>query len=217
MVGHARRILAAHDEAWQDISGSVSESRIRIGMTQDFADSDLPTHLNTFARLHSRVRIDLRVGKSSELVNDFSAGRIDLLLVMRLKTELDEIVAIKEPMIWLCVRNGLFSEKDEIPLALLDPPCTFRDAAVSALETGGRPYRFAATSSSLSGVRAAVHAGLAITVRTARWVGNEIDHAPGYLKLPPLPDAEFCVRVKHDASEATFHLADVISKGISHR
>jgi DNA-binding transcriptional LysR family regulator len=54
-----------------------------------------------------------------------------------------------------------------LPLAILAPPCRFRDAALAALEREGRPYRVALETPSLSALRAAVEAGLAVTCRTA--------------------------------------------------
>jgi DNA-binding transcriptional LysR family regulator len=67
LVSHARRILAANNEAWLSITGAAADGRIGLGVTQDFADTDLPGLLNLFARSHPRIRIDLRVGRSSEL------------------------------------------------------------------------------------------------------------------------------------------------------
>jgi hypothetical protein len=37
-----------------------------------------------------------------------------------------------------------------LPLAILAPPCRFRDAALAALEREGRPYRVALETPSLS-------------------------------------------------------------------
>ena len=37
LVGHARRILAAHRDAWLSLKGARAEGRVSIGTTQDFA------------------------------------------------------------------------------------------------------------------------------------------------------------------------------------
>src|SRR3954470_3962108 len=42
LVGHARRILAVHREAWLALKGARADGRIAIGTTQDFADIGLP-------------------------------------------------------------------------------------------------------------------------------------------------------------------------------
>ena len=214
LVGHARRILAANNEAWLSITGAAADGRVAIGVTQDFADTDLPALLNLFARSHPRVRIDLRVGRSSELVEQLKEGRVDVLISMRQAATPDELAFIVEPMCWLMARDGLVGPSDEIPLAVLDPPCGFRDAALQALEKLGKPYRLAATSPSLSGLRAAVRAGIAVTARTARWMGPEIVEVPPHLRLPQLPKAEFSIRVRQGSDEATLRLANVLAEGL---
>jgi len=101
-----------------------------------------------------------------------------------------------------------------VPLAVLDPPCGFRDAALRALEKSGHSYRLAATSASLAGLRAAVRAGIALTARTARWKGLDIVIAPSNLQLPKLPKAEFSIRVHSQSSDAARRLADILAQGL---
>lgn len=213
-VGHARRILAAQNEAWLSVSGAIADGRIGIGMTQDFADTELAAHLNTFARSHPRVRVDLRVGRTVDLSDDLTDGSIDLLVAMRTAVAPDEVKVIREPMHWLCAENGLVGQDHELPVALLDPPCTFREAALKALETNNKRYRIAATSQSLAGLWTAVRAGIAVTVRTSRSIAEGITRAPSHLKLPKLPEAEFCIRLREDAEDPAHRLAEVLAHGL---
>jgi DNA-binding transcriptional LysR family regulator len=142
-------------------------------------------------------------------------GSVDVIISMRQAVTSNELAIIVEPMCWLMARDGLVGPSDEIPLAVLDPPCGFRDAALQALEKLDKPYRLSATSPSLSGVRAAVRAGIAVTVRTARWMGRDIVEAPTHLRLPTLPNAEFSIRVRQGSDDATFRLADVLAEGLA--
>lgn len=215
LVGHARRILAANREAWLSVAGAAADGQIGLGMTQDFTGNELPAILNQFARTHPRMRIDLRVGRTVELCEDLRANRIDVLVALRRAVEQDEVAVKRAPMRWLCAEDGLVgSTQDELPLAVLDPPCGFRDAALKALDAEARPYRIAASSPSLAGLTAAVRAGIAVTVRTGRWIGAGIAAAPKDLALPGLPDAEFSIRVRQDADEPAHRLAAVIVSGL---
>jgi DNA-binding transcriptional LysR family regulator len=214
LVGHARRILAANSEAWLSLTGAAADGRVGLGLTQDFADADLPGLLNVFARSHPRVRIDLRVGRSSELSEQFKDGRIDVLIAMRREPGRDEIAVLREPMCWLAAQGGIAGASEELPLALLDPPCGFREAALHALEKEGRRFRIAATSPSLAGLRAAVRAGLAVTVRTSRWAGDGIAKAPARLRLPKLPQAEFSMRIRAGTNAAAETLAGLLAEGM---
>ncbi|RWC65782.1 MAG: LysR family transcriptional regulator, partial [Mesorhizobium sp.] len=178
LVGHARRILAVQREAWLALKGARAAGRVAIGTTQDFADSGLPDLLRAFASSHPRVRIELRVGRSAELAQALQAGSLDLAIVMRQTAVPDEVGVLREPMIWLCSSKGLASRQEELPLALLDPYCGFREAAFAALDAAGRRYRIAAGSASLAGLRTAVNAGVALTLRTPRFAHSGIVEAP---------------------------------------
>jgi DNA-binding transcriptional LysR family regulator len=116
-------------------------------------------------------------------------------------------------MLWLSAPEGLVGTSDDIPLALLDPPCGFRDAAISTLDQAERRYRITAASTSLAGLLVAVRAGIAVTVRTARWIEPGLVRAPSRLDLPPLPKAEFSLRVRGDAEPAARRLASILAEG----
>lgn len=215
LVGHARRILDLHRTALLSLKGARAEGRLTVATTQDFAEHGLAPLLRLFAGTHARLRLNLRVGRSGELSNAFEAGDIDVLIAMRLKPSADEVAVLREPMIWLAAADGLMRADGEVPLALLDPPCGFRDAALTALERAGRRYRVAATSQSLSGLRAAVGAGVALTARTARWIGPGIAPGPAELGLPDLGEAVFSIRVRPDAPPSAQDLGNLMADGLA--
>jgi hypothetical protein len=117
-------------------------------------------------------------------------------------------------MLWLGTSQGLAVAQAELPLAVLDPPCGFRSAAIAALDSAHRPYRIAASSATLSGLRAAVRGGIAITLRTARWIGDGIVDVSRTLSLPPVSNAEFSVRLRNDADAAAVALADLLCESL---
>lgn len=215
LVGHARRILAAHREAWLALKGARAAGRVAIGTTQDFADSGLPDLLRAFATSHPRVRIELRVGRSAELAQALQAGSLDLAIVMRQAAAPDEVGVLREPMMWLCSGKGLAWRQEELPLALLDPYCGFREAALAALDAAGRRYRIAAGSASLAGLRTAVNAGVALTLRTPRFAHSGIVEAPRELGLPPVPMAEFAIRLRAGADASASDLAALLGGNLA--
>ncbi|RVD39179.1 LysR family transcriptional regulator [Mesorhizobium sp. M8A.F.Ca.ET.023.02.2.1] len=215
LVGHARRILAVQREAWLALKGARAAGRVAIGTTQDFADSGLPDLLRAFASSHPRVRIELRVGRSAELAQALQAGSLDLAIVMRQTAVPDEVGVLREPMIWLCSSKGLASRQEELPLALLDPYCGFREAAFAALDAAGRRYRIAAGSASLAGLRTAVNAGVALTLRTPRFAHSGIVEAPRELGLPQVPMAEFAIRLRAGADASAGDLAALLGDNLA--
>src|SRR5262249_4865513 len=148
-----------------------------------------------FAVSHPRVRIELRVGRSQELAAALQAGQLDIAILMRHAPSPDEVALISEPMLWLCSGKGLATRQDPVPLALLDPDRGLRAAALTALDAAGRRYRIAAGSAGLAGLRTAVNAGIALTPRTRRFAHSGIVEAPYELDLPPLPIADFAIRL----------------------
>lgn len=216
LVGHARRILAAHRDAWLSLKGAKADGRVALGSTQDFSDSALSDLLRVFARTHPRVRLDLRIGRTQELTAAFEQGAIDILIAMRQAAVTHEIAVLRDQMLWLGAAQGLINVDEEVPLALLDPPCGFRSAAIAALDAAGRRYRVAATSPSLSGLLAAMRSGIALTPRTRRSIDAGIVEAPASLALPRLPAAEFSLRLRPDAAPAAAELATLLAEGLAH-
>lgn len=210
LVVHARRILDANRDAWLSLAGASADGAVVLGVTQDFAARDLPALLRHFARSHPRVGLDLRVGRTGDLVSQFEEGAIDVLVVMRHAAAADDIGVIREAMIWLGARDGLVLAQPDLPLALLDAPCGFRAAAIATLEAARRPYRIAATSGSLSGLCAAVRGGIAITLRTRRLLDEGMVEAAAALDLPAPPMSTFAVRLRADAGKAARVLAELL-------
>lgn len=212
LVGHARRILSAHREALLSLKGARADGHVAIGSTQDFAERGLPEIIRLFATAYPRLRLDLRIGRSAELAGAFERGEIDIAIAMRGTPGDDERAVICEPMVWLGMAECLQRSGGEVPLALLDPPCGFRSAAISALNAADRRYRIAATSASLSGLAAAVRSGIAVTARTKRLKGEGIAQLLGDFGLPNLPEAEFALRLRPDASAPAVDLADLLAE-----
>jgi DNA-binding transcriptional LysR family regulator len=103
------------------------------------------------------------------------------------------------------------AERPVLPVALLEPPCIFRAAAVRALEAAGRPFRIAVETASLSGVRAAVQAGLAMTCRNPLFIDPEQMTVLRGDGLPPLPKMCFALYLEPQASPAAQHLAALMT------
>ncbi len=66
-------------------------------------------------------------------------------------------------------------------------------------------------SASLSGVRAAVQAGLAVTCRNALFIDPELATVLQGSGLPALPGMGFALHVHHQASGAAQHLATLVA------
>ena len=209
LVPLARRILAAEREAWLAVRGSGAAGQIRFGATQDFAEGVLTPLLRSFAEHYGRVRLELRIGRSGELTTAFDRSDLDLVLTLAQEGESDVVNVAREPMIWVGAPE--FAVPEDVPLALLDPPCGFRAAALAAFETSGRRHHIAATSASLAGLTPAIAAGLAVSARTRHVLRRGIVRVEG---LPPLPEARFSLRMRPSAGRAVQDFAALLTAAL---
>lgn len=182
LLGYAREILTTNDRAVVALNGDHLAGPVRVGLVQDFAETLLCGVLARFARLNPEVQLQVRVGGSQELLEWLHSDRLDAVLCMG---PADDIAAIRiAPMIWLgepaLVRQAI------LPVAILERPCRFRDAAIASLEAGGRAYRVVLETPSLSVLRAAVDSGLGLTCRT-RIFSERRAEDEGAGSLPDLP------------------------------
>lgn len=188
LLGYARRLLELNDEAANAVRGAELEGAVRIGLQEDFGESLLAKVLGDFARSHPRVRVEAHVVRNAELLQLVNQGRLDLALAWDYERNMPNSEFLGEiPMCW--IESGTGNSPDlppaePLPLVMFETPCMMRSAATTALDRAGLPWRIAFTSVSLSGLWAAVSAGLGVTVRTR--VG-----LPDYLRvrddLPALP------------------------------
>ena len=187
-----RRMLALNDQLLGDLQPDVSGVTIRLGLPQDVAERWLPTALARFARLQPRAQLSLRVERNIHLKELLAGGAIDLAVTFDPEPGRPDPEEVLLPVRWLAARGFRWKSEDPLPLVLFEPPCTFRRLGLEALDRGRVPWRVAFTSPSLSGLWAAVSAGIGVTVRT------ELGSPPAVVpvvdrRLPTLPSMAFRV------------------------
>ncbi|HEV7255398.1 MAG TPA: LysR substrate-binding domain-containing protein [Mesorhizobium sp.] len=192
----ARRIVGLNDETIQAFRSGGEVRPLRVGLTQDFAESALPDVLRRFSLEHPTAELSLRIDRSAHLLASLHAGEIDLAVAVRRDDPLARDVLVETRMAWIGREGETPDVELPVPLALFEAPCTFRSVAIDALAAAGRDYRIGFTSPSLAGLRSAVLAGLGITVRTRLLL------APGLAAiadgLPRLPDIAFSLYARSD-------------------
>jgi DNA-binding transcriptional LysR family regulator len=99
-----------------------------------------------------------------------------------------------------------------LPLAVLELPCRFREAATRALEDAGRPYRIAVETPNLTTLRAAVQAGLGITCRTHLFLRDQPLEEP---ELPSLPKVACILQTAGALTGAPHRLAELARETVA--
>jgi DNA-binding transcriptional LysR family regulator len=182
-----RRILATNDELLDTIRGASLAGNVRLGFSQDFAETVLPSVLSQFSQLYPLVQMEVRIEGNAALVDAVEKGQLDLALAIgHAHRPTAEILGELE-LVWIAGRA--FSRRDDqpLPLVLLGPQCAFRKEATEKLDHSKIPWRIAAVSPSLAGLWASAIGGLGITARSALGLPGKLTWGKEIFDLPALP------------------------------
>ena len=152
------------------------------------------------------VKLEVQTGVSVEFIGQLDAGRLDVAFAKRpLGTSKGPLVC-REPPIWAAADTFDFVPGAALPLALYRERSVSREA-LAALQDSDPTWEIIYTSPSLTGVRAAALAGLAITPLPASAVIAGLRVLGAEEGLPRLPDLEFAIYEKTRPDEAAVALA----------
>jgi DNA-binding transcriptional LysR family regulator len=182
MVGLARAILDSNDRAMSFFASSELRGRLRFGAGEDFALSRLAEVLREFQTTHPRVELELTIDLSAVVHKKLAGRQLDLVLAKRLPGEAAGELVWRDQLVWVGSDATHLEPGQPVPLVVYPPPSITRIHALRTLDESGVARRIACTSSSLSGVQAAVLAGLGVTVYASSLI------PAGLRPLAGLPD-----------------------------
>lgn len=191
LLDHARAILDSHTRLQQHLSAAPLRGRLRLGASEDFVFSALPDVLAAFVRRHPDVDLELSAGLSSDLSEDFDAGRLDLIFIKRHGGTPRGKVVWEESLAWAAQPEFRLEIKAPLPLLFYPPPSVTRACALGALEKARLRWRVAFTSASLAGLTAAARAGIGLMPHSARLLPPGLAIVAPRDGLPELPAIRF--------------------------
>ncbi|QIO35963.1 LysR substrate-binding domain-containing protein [Bradyrhizobium sp. 1(2017)] len=188
----ARRLLDLNDDVIRSLQAPQTKGRLRVGICEDFVPLQLSRLLARFLRLHPGVQLDVNTSLTHDLLREFEAGHLDLVIATKEFKARGRIIW-REPMVWFAASDFRLDLDRPLPLVLLRPPCSYRDLMFTTLDGARQAWVTACTVSSLTGVQAAVAGGLGITLLGRSFVqeGMQIIDVPEH--WPPLPMTEIVV------------------------
>ncbi|MCW2475897.1 LysR family transcriptional regulator [Candidatus Symbiopectobacterium sp. NZEC151] len=211
-LGYARKILQFNDEACTSLMYSDMLGTLAIGACEDTADNILPTLLHRVTTLFPKLTIDVSVKPSPELHSMLEKKAIDLAITTMSSDSAEQILLRTSPTMWYCAADYRFRQDEPVSLVLLDEPSNFRALAITLLNEAGIPWRIAYVASTLPAVRAAVKAGLGVTVRTVEMMNPELRVLGTADGLPVLPDTQYflCKRLQESntLADAIFNVVE---------
>ncbi|MGX4807505.1 LysR family transcriptional regulator [Bradyrhizobium guangdongense] len=213
LLSYARRLLTLAEEARDVLREPDSEGAIRLGIPEDFAAYRLAKLLGAFSRSHPSLRLDVRADQSKHLARDLERGELDLALYKREAGAKDAIAVWPERVHWVTSKSHPVDvDAPSVPLIGFPLGCIYRAGAIHALESAGRAWHTAYTSSSLAGIQAAVAAGMGLAILSEMSI--QADHRVLTVKdgFAPINRTEVALMAAPGASPATLRLADRLAE-----
>jgi DNA-binding transcriptional LysR family regulator len=213
LLSYARRLLALAEEARDVVARPKSEGAVRLGVPEDFAAYRLAKLLAAFSRSHPGLRLDVRADQSANLKRELERGELDLALFKRAAGEKGGIAMWPERVHWVTSKSHPRDTRTgSVPLIGFPSGCLYRAGAIHALESAGRSWHMAYTSSNLSGIQAAVAAGMGLSILSEMAI--QTDHRVLTAKdgFAPIDRTEVALVAAPDAGPATLRLADRLAE-----
>ncbi len=193
MLGFARSILAAHDEAAAYFTGSAMRGRLRFGSADDLALTQLPQILRDFRQLYPQINLELTVSQSGVLARRLRAGQLDLVFVKQEPDQPDGRVVRRERLVWVAHKSLQLEPDQPVPLIVYQAPSLSRNAAIQSLEDAGRTWRITCNVREINGVLAALRAGIGVAVFPQNLIPSDLVPVTRSIGLPMLGEVDFAL------------------------
>ena len=213
LLSYARRLLSLAEEARDVVARPAQEGAVKLGIPEDFAATRLAKLLAAFSRAHPTLRLDVRADQSLNLKRELERGDLDLALLKRGAGDGPAIAVWPEQVFWVTSKSHPVDiHGPSLPLIGFPPGCLYRTRAIHALETSGRAWHMAYTSSSLAGIQAAVAAGMGLCILSEMAVQADHRVLTAREGFAPIERTELALVASADASPATLRLADRLAE-----
>ena len=191
MLGFARSILAAQDDAMSYFTGSAMRGRLRFGAADDLALTQLPGILRDFRQLYPQINLELTVSQSPALFRKLSAAQLDLIFIKQDPGSPEGKLGRRDRMVWVGHKSVSVDPAMPVPLIVYQSPSLSRSYAIRSLEAAGRTWRITCNVREVNGVLAAVRAGIGIAVFPQSLIPTDLAQVSASVGLPELGDIDF--------------------------
>lgn len=194
LLGYAKRLTQESDAALAHLRAPDAAGTIRLGLGELFVPDHLPWVLARFKCAYPKVKLEVRVGLSADMLPDLRAGALDLVVTNREGEERAGRVIWTEPLLWVAAKDFNLPKTGPVPLVTLPSQCLYRRMALEALRKIDRTGDVVYVCTSLAGIEAAlvVGSGVAIMGQSALRRNPALrDIGQGLPALPPCEIAAF--------------------------
>ncbi|MGV1771068.1 LysR family transcriptional regulator [Agrobacterium vitis] len=187
LLGYARRIRAIEDEALATLLEGRNESRVRLGMPDDYLTLFGTALMQRFAPQHPKVNLDLQYDFSHHLEGMVESRELDIAIITQSLAEPKGELIRLERQVWCAAPDRYPEQSSTVQLALFPDGCRSRPQVLAALDRADRRWRIVYSSSDIAGIQLAVHSGDLLTVLPETAVPANWRKLGGDDGLPELP------------------------------
>jgi DNA-binding transcriptional LysR family regulator len=183
-LDRARDLLAAHERA---VGTEGMHQRLSLGISEHAAGPELAALIARINAYDAALRLDVRIGFSRALLDDFDDGKIDAVLVRREAGRRDGEKLLQDRFGWFAAPSFHHRAGEPLRLATLAPPCGVHALSVRLLDSARIKWIEAFVGGGIAAVVAAVTAGLGVAPLAARLAppgSVDIGASAGLPKLP---------------------------------
>lgn len=183
LLDDAREIVALHDRAAARLSTSGLVGTVRLGSNEEVDPTVMAGLIGEFRARHPGAEVEFRIDHTERLRDAVDTGELDVALLQVLDDDVrdDDTILWSDRLAWLTSVERAHAT-EPVPLVTFGEHCFYRAVSEPKLDAAGLDHRVVFSASSISGVRAAIDAGLGVGVLAARHAGDRL--------VPWVPDAE---------------------------
>lgn len=186
LLAQARKLISLNDEIWEKMTSTPSEGALTLGIPHDIVYPLAPQVLKSFARDFPSVRVSLTSPPTSDLLKQFEAGEVDVILTTENGAQSGAETLARKPLVWIGAPGGRAWRRRPVPFAS-DPRCAFRKPSFEALEQAGIGWDWAIATGSDHATFASVAADLAVCALLKGTETFGLEEVPHGGELPELP------------------------------
>ncbi len=205
----AQRLLKLNDSVCAEMTGTLPQQTVRVGVPHDMAGAHFAPILKTYAQRYPHVEVMVMSGSSVDLLDEFSRGLVDLTLAQCPEHESAGERLKVEPLVWIATSDELF-ERRPLPLCFIRPNCIFRRTVFAALAEVNISWRVVFENASVDTTLATVRSGLALTPWLRSLVPDDLDEAEPDWGLPALPRFAIELHLAQGAGGEVLAMAELI-------
>lgn len=215
VVQHARQLLSLNDRIVDIASPAGSSRQVRIGVPGDLAADLFPRMLADFRAQHPDRSFKVWNSRYDTLLRQLQEGDLDIVVSAHEMQPEDNVLHVwNVPLVWLKNPEIGVDRSRPIPLVSFGKECAAHRIATASLRSAGLDCEVVFDGPSVSGLLAAVAAGLGVTLVSADRIGHpgiaEWDDAP----KPVVPTLCYTVHLREGCEAEYRDLADMLANAL---